>query len=299
MKGQIMKVLLRYYLYLSKRLSGAVCQMLKIIYFLFLVLTLFYCKTGMEKRLLSESKGIEYQSKDNSKMQYVSKFDKKGNLIESTSYDNSQDLLMKHIYKYDDKNSLLEEIEYNPDFISKMINAYGINGKKIESSVFNADDILQSRQIYKYDDSNNLIEILNFYMYDTLQVRQIFKYDDFNNLTEEISYDKNGKLIIDTMYKYDGNGNKIEKLERNTFSNSYKLSEQYKYDDKRRLIELVFFMNGEYYYKVVYEYDKKGFMIRESGDLLSKELSVYFTNKYDLYGNLIQINEYHKGKLLI
>jgi hypothetical protein len=271
----------------------------KIIIFSFMALTLFYCKTGMGKRSLSESIGIEFQSKDNGKIRSVSKFDEKGNLTESTSCDSSQDLLMKHIYKYDDKNNLLEETDYNPEFISKRINTYDSYGNKSESSIFNANDILQYKQKFMYDDRNMLIEILSLNADDTLQGRQIFKYDDFGKLTEEISFDNNGDFGFGAMYKYDGNGNKIEKLERNTFSNAYKTSEQYKYDDKRNLTELIFFMNGEYHYKIVYEYDKNGLMIRESGDMLSKELSVYFTNKYDLYGNLIRTNEYHKGKLLI
>lgn len=159
---------------------------------------------------------IEYRNDDFENTKIV--YDKKGNKIEESFYDEKGNLEAKigmegapkspavFLFKYDNENRITEE-----RFFAK-------NGLLIR---FNNYAIIQ----YEYDDRGNKIRESFFDDHHRLDKSNIFKFDENNNKIEESSYNEKGELIHRaTRYKYDVKGRLIEK---GYYDKDGKLTEEY------------------------------------------------------------------------
>jgi YD repeat-containing protein len=101
------------------------------------------------------------------------KYNKKGNVVEKTSYQFDGTLDSKYQYKYDSK------------------------GNKTQELITNADRKVSSRITFKYNKNRNIIEKINFVEYgQKINQKYKYKYDELGNATEEIIY-KNLKEPIE------------------------------------------------------------------------------------------------------
>ncbi len=199
----------------------------------------------------------------------ISKYDARGNQIESAEYESSGDLKSKRIFKYDAKGNNIELADYgsNGDLKSKTISKYDAKGNEIESAAYKADGALD----YK-------LTIIN-------------KYDTKGNRIEEATYDAEG-FLTKTIYKYDARGNQIEQADYVAGGSlSSKIID--KYDDKDNQIEGAVYYKGEALQsKFTCKYDAKGNQIEVAGykeDGVSDGKSI---SKYDSKGNKIEEAQY-------
>ena len=109
------------------------------------------------------------------------KYDKKGNNIETNSYNSDGSLGFKYIYKYDEK------------------------GNKIEVNIYDSDGNLNFRWIYKYDEKGNMIED-NKYWFDANLADVItykYEFDKKDNWIKKIEYrDNHPETITEREIEY-------------------------------------------------------------------------------------------------
>ena len=247
---------------------------------------------------------------------YANKYDEKGNLIESITYNLDEKREDKTSYKYNEKGNLIQKNNYynSIDRKSEDITTYMYNekGNQIESNSYNDVGKLESKTIYKYDEKGKEIESNTYNVSGKLERKYTYKYDEKGNTISFNNYGADGSLGHKYTYKYDEKGKLIEE-------NSLI------YDDKGNLIvECVYGMDDPINYKYIYGYDKKGNQIESNsyngvGKLESKSKYKYdekgnkieennygadgslnskYTYKYDEKGNLVEENEYDgSGKL--
>lgn len=94
---------------------------------------------------------------------FKSKFDNKGNEIESVHYDNLGIKEYTETYKYDEKGFLIEEIS---DFLktSKKKYTYDDNGNILKVKEYSSKGVLNREETYEYkfDKTGNWIEKIYF-----------------------------------------------------------------------------------------------------------------------------------------
>src|SRR5690554_1197246 len=135
------------------------------------------------------------------------KYNEKGNQIETNWYNSDGSLNSKIIYKYDEKGNQIEQNEYNSDgsLNSKIIYKYDEKGNQIEQNGYNSDGSLYSKIIYKYDEKRNKIEE-NLYNSDGSLDRKLtsnYEYDKQGNWIKRIDYtDEIPKFILEREYEY-------------------------------------------------------------------------------------------------
>ncbi len=175
---------------------------------------------------------------------------------------------------------------------------------------------------YKYDKSGNKIEENYFEPEGKLKWRCYFKYDSNGNEIKQISYDPNGKLKHNSYYRYDALGNMIENC---LIRKDGYLTENYiwDYDKFGNLLEHKSLKNngewfynfninkgkhkidGEFYYKTVYEYFESIKTIRletynDDGSL--REIDTREYSNFDTLGNwrtCIKSNNKREDKIIV
>jgi hypothetical protein len=146
----------------------------------------------------------------------LNKFDDKGNLIETLSYDVNGFIRGKHTRKYDNVGNLIEEIGYNPNKSIAWKNnfKYDSSGHKVESINNSINGNMSWKQVYKNDEKGNNIEVVQ-YRNNKVDWKDSYKYDDNGHMIERVECDSTGFQISSYFCKYDKWGNIIEKLSYN------------------------------------------------------------------------------------
>lgn len=162
------------------------------------------------------------------KLNNLSKFDEKGNIIEFESYDLFGELTSKIInrFQYDDEENIIEkESNYTKDKLKrKTINRFQYDNKRnlIKYDSYNSAGQLTncSSCIYQYNELGNIILHENYNNEGKLYDRT--KYDNNKNLIEYENYGSDGRLTGATrcINNYDKQGNLIEKKFLNEKENS-------------------------------------------------------------------------------
>ncbi|MCK4663351.1 MAG: hypothetical protein KAT68_10830 [Bacteroidales bacterium] len=97
-------------------------------------------KTGKEKKY-KKSKSV---------------FDKEGNIIEKTEYDNNDKISKHRKYEYDKNNILVKEIRLNENGKIYKVIEYKYDGKlKTEKSIYDGNGKLKSKKEYIYSIDND------------------------------------------------------------------------------------------------------------------------------------------------
>jgi len=249
----------------------------------------------------------------------ISKFNKKGYLIEKTTFSRSGEVSTIFKFEYDKKGrKILNETEdkgsksyFKQEFFYK-------NDLKVKEITENRTSAGRSvyAQEYSYNKKNQLSEIIktNFltrriefkwkYAYkknktiieelkngNQLTKKTNRNYNDKNLLTEQIVEDLKNNVTIKTLYNYDSKGNNIVTTEYRN-DNQTKLQEL-KYDSYNNLIEIInkepdgsSYTNNKYKYNTRQELEEE--LWHERNDDYSKK-----SLKYDEKGLLIEVNYYY------
>lgn len=226
-------------------------------------------------------------------------YDKMGNLIKQSVYDdidslsetNSYEyndkklemkmtsykydfLLFKYSYQYDNKNRVIEKTTYENgrEIVRKTLYEYDYNGNKTKETIYSLNDeedlSIDSRKLFKYDKANNLIE--EIHISDGKEYKTTFEYNESGKLSKEISSER------EILYTYDKN-NKVTKTcirenkkpwwkEEDFYDSNGNKTSSIHYDDMNKI-------DTRYFYR----YNEKNQMILDSCADSNGEVS--FLNK--------------------
>lgn len=145
------------------------------------------------------------------------KYDQRGLLTETTTFDQNGRVQNRYEYKYDNKGFRNESLRYDaqnkPD--KKYIYEYDRVGNKIKSTRYDLKGKVEKYYSYDYDSNLNLI---SDEWYDTsgdLEYKIETEYDDEGNKKASFSYGENGRLNYKYVFNYDEKKNIIEEQKYN------------------------------------------------------------------------------------
>lgn len=195
---------------------------------------------------------IEYRSftsEGNKSWSELPRFDKKGNMTlrndySYTNYDST--LVRRYESRFDRKGNLIESIRYNgKDSIThKYFNKYDSKGNLIESFTYNSTDSLLRKTISIYDENNNLMDVNSFIAPKKHSITK-FKYNNNSKQSEKHIYNSDNLLETKTLYEYNNMGHwkevriynsNDELIENNSFD--------YEYDEKGNWVKKIEFKNN-------------------------------------------------------
>ena len=166
------------------------------------------------------------------------------------------------------------------------------NVKYIEESTYNQNENIKVDRVYrlkKYNKDGNI-------EYELTKGSEIFPGFSKELRKFAYKYDKKGKKILCDRtegdsdgidkYVYDEKGNKIE---YNSYGKKDTLvcTRKYKYDGNGNLIDFRLYFGDSFNNGRIYEYDKKGILIKETSIGIMPD-GHYFQYKYDEKGNKIE-----------
>jgi len=243
------------------------------------------------------------------------------------TYNNDEERFFSHSKViFDQQGKPVEQNKFNTSdgsLDSKRIAVYDKNGN-VESDRYKGD-VKPENPSYIYDQNGNFSKII--YDSENEKSEVIFEYDQQQNIigrsvyTEEIieekavwEYDKNRNKTKRDLYRYSPNGDLDAKL-----------TLQYEYDRKGRIIANYRFANDTITYKSLFEYKKKGkekiaFVYLHGEDFSYREATIYnkkndiiaekkyhqsgklnyqitYTYKYDIKGNWIEKKRFYNERL--
>jgi hypothetical protein len=147
---------------------------------------------------------------------YESRFDRKGNLIESIRCNGKDSITHKYFNKYDSKGNLIESFTYNStdSLLRKSISIYDENNNLIDVNSFIAPKN-HSITKYKYNNNGKQSEKLTYNSDNLLETKTIYEYNNMGYLKEVRIYNSNDELIESNSseYEYDKKENWVKKIE--------------------------------------------------------------------------------------
>ncbi len=250
-----------------------------IIFFILIITFLASCKTQKAvKRIYGNVKSIE-------SLTYT--------------YDDDDERFFSHSKAlFDQQGKPVEQHKFNTSdgsLHSKRINIYDKSGNA-ESEHYKGE-VKPERPSFLYDQNGNFYKII--YDSENEKSEVVFEYDQQQNLIGRSVYIEN-ILKEKAVWEYDKNRNKTKRdLYRYSSNGDFdiKLTLQYEYDRKGRIIANYRFEDDTISYKSLFEYKKKGkekiaFIYLNGRDFSNKETIIY-NNK----NNIIAEKNYRNGKI--
>lgn len=271
-----------------------------VLVFLLLISTSFSTKKNAIKSIVIKSysiakNGLDFEADFSAKKKIC--FDRKGRKTEEYEFSLIDSIFYKissSVYNVNNETNLLEVNNFK----------YSKDGKKY----------LSERLLKLLDKKNNTIELCNFFPDGTISKKTLYQYDNRENvieekyyikeeLSEQVIYHRNYKkkqfevrryklesIISKDVKKTDSHGNILSLFQ---FSyDTLKSKSFYKYDNKKRLIELEsFYPNDSIGLKCNWVYDNYGNQIEFTGYYPKNKpthLRYKYIYKYDISGNWIQ-----------
>lgn len=254
----------------------------------------------------------------------MSRFDKRGNLIEQIKYSDYDTITRKNIYKYDDNDILLEEYYFGPynGTPTRIEYLYDDKNNKIRKTEFDARMKMSQitswvynrqgnpdRKItinwrydtsgiikYQYDELNRMIKATHFINTKIFNLLYEYKYDNQDNIIEWSMYDNVG-FIMREIYEFDERGNKIREIAEGK-TGERRTNEKFIYDEHNNLISRIYFEGKDTNkiresdnYKYIYNANGN---VQEEYLLTSEGISIIQRScEYDEKGNIIRIILYY------
>lgn len=209
-------------------------------------------------------------------------FSSKGELLEKRSLNNKGEVVGWEKYAYDkDGNRTLYERE-NTNSSYKKASKYNEDNNVILEAGFNGAE--NFRNDYKYTSTGKVKEII---------------YSLGNRIEQKIIYDYNGSIATVGIYaggnsliskmklKYDSKGNITEEIKQ-TIDGVELEKKIYKYNADSQILEEEKTSQGSFNYRLIYEYDTRGNLLKISEETKSKKKYDKKVYSYDSSGNLTE-----------
>jgi hypothetical protein len=246
---------------------------------------------------------VEYSTKEgvdeiraledgNKKHTEIIKYDSRGNVVEHVLLRNDT-ITKKEYAKYDSRDSTLEYCSYGKNGKMQWFKSwkYDQDGFLVEKTQFN--DQQHYIHVRNRFEGNRLLESKEFDRNEDLLSTTAYIYDAWNRVIVEIKTPNPSGTFYKWTYSYNATGKIIEKLEfksENGYNYSQARSENYKYDEKDRVLSHIITRTNSGFTKEFFEYDIYGNIIREEnyynwGNETSKSTNSYV---YDDRGSRIK-----------
>lgn len=241
-----------------------------------------------------ETEWIEVNSYNSS----LNEFDRNGNLIKATSYDQDHEVHEFFEYKYDTNNNLIEELCYydeNELAQHKTISWYDKKLPESEKIIFQEDGS-ENITYFKYNEKDQLIEKRIINHDDEPEEFDTYDYDG-DKLMCESHFDSDHKAVFTKKYRYNENGD-IKDYEYST-PDPYEYSRmEYFYNEKGAKEKILRYNHkNQLIEKNLMEFDEHDNVIEQyEENQLSKKTTKYY---YDVNHNQIKQEEYNADDIMI
>ncbi len=142
-------------------------------------------------------------------------------------------------YKYDKKGDRLEKSVYNTsnDIIERESYRYDTSGRRTGYARYNENGKLSGNESYSYDEKGNLAETIGLDAGGKLASRLSYKYDEEGNLADKIWYSAAGEVNSEYKYRYDGS----RLIEETKFRGEKEKESRtdYEYDGKGNILDVI------------------------------------------------------------
>ncbi len=210
-----------------------------------------------------------------------SRFDKKGNTVETITY-KSRDILSHETFEYNTQGKRTDYIKKNGVKIAyQKTSSYDDRGNLLKEEGFDGSSAFRNEYIYE---NNDKVKEISYYAGNALKEKRIFK--NTGNQTDITVYNGSNTVVSYLTLKYDDRGNVIEETVYSL--DKVPLEKKlYVYNSDDHVISEVKYRGGAFYYKLTYLYNSKGDLtnIDEENPGESRFLKKLFT--YDDAGNLL------------
>jgi YD repeat-containing protein len=208
------------------------------------------------------------------------KYDKFGNLVNETVYDNKDSILSEYNYTFSESGELLYyDFAKKDDFILKKTGRgyyiYYKNTNEIEEVFYDIDGNLLNKHIRKYDSQGYLLSTR--YLKARLltdEYKWEYKYDEYHNKIESTE-SANNNMVVKHTWAYNLNNQEISSTSYEPSMRPF-LRSTHEYDSEGNLVKLIFYKDGE-----------------DDTD----EIHEYKNTITDKYGNWFEREEYLNGEL--
>ena len=150
-----------------------------------------------------------------------------GNTCQITIQDENSKVIGKIVNKYNDNNNIIESTEYDENNQVKEKYNYIFDGKLVKEKTKYLLGNFIYKEEYIYNNNDNLIKVLKEEPKGNVFTNNIYKYDSEGNLIEEEWYDDNPNENSKKTYFYNKNGI-LKKVE--VYYAFYRYRIQYKYE---------------------------------------------------------------------
>ncbi|MBQ9608754.1 MAG: hypothetical protein IJV15_04820 [Lachnospiraceae bacterium] len=220
-------------------------------------------------------------------LQEITEYDKNGNEIKNSYYNDSVWFEYNHIYEFDQNGNKIKEIKYNPDGSIQEITEYDFNGNKTKYIPYNDGSISYSEE-YEYDPHGNLTKSVTYNSDGSLSYYYTYEYDN-EKMVKSTQHNTDGSILYYYTYEYDENDNEIKntcfKADNST---SYMYTYTYEYDKNGNIIKKITSgPNGTI--EEIMEYDADGNITYHKIDISNH----YIKYKYDDDGDIIEYTIYN------
>jgi hypothetical protein len=235
---------------------------------------------------------LDLESKENPTFY---EYDVNGNQIKYSMCTDNKGLCWGTYYKYDIKNNLIEKKSYSAYGViyDKSTFKYDEKNILIEESFFEDGVSITRKETYKYDSKGNKIEKIIYKNDGSLQAKHVFKNDAYGKIIEDLTYNLDGTINFKVTYKnkYNEKGELIE-ISECYYKEIYHKIYECKYDLKGVKIEDKTFYNDKP--ENITTYNSQGLVTENIDYFEDGTINFHWFNKYDVYGNVIEILEYDK-----
>lgn len=220
-------------------------------------------------------KAYEYNSDGSLKGWTEYEYDKNGNNVKTTSYKSDNSISGCQEYEYDENGNTIKLMWYD-DLLNGAINEYeyDASGNKVKQVAYNLDGVIVQWYEWEYDENGYIIKANRYDIDGNIEWWIEYENDDSGNILKSYNYDSAGVIEWDDEYSYDSYGNLVK-------------STHTTYGDGLTLVQVHEYLN---------EYDLNGNLIKLSS--LYSDGSVYSSDEYDAYGNVVKTTYYEDGSMI-
>lgn len=241
-------------------------------------------KTFIERSYYVKEEYGEWTTGDKSST-YLYAYDKAGNRINYSSFDDEDMATITFLYTYNSKGNPFETNYYSKGVLqTKYLYSYDANDKVTSKATYGGDGLLKSILFFSYDTNGSLLkEEGTYYNNGSISIRTLHTYGEKGLIEKRLQYSGSGSFILEAQYRYDDKGNLTEEVDYNNegllesnLINIYDSNDNmtgkvnfkggvlrslftYRYNEKNKLAEIIEYRaNGMQRDRTIYQYDEMG-----------------------------------------
>lgn len=212
-------------------------------------------------------------------------FNRNGGLTEQRSYDIDNRLSSRSVHKYEN-GICVKETNFNQEgeVSGVNVNVYDGEGNKKEEVRHDENGNVSDLYTYEYDRNGRQSEYRHTRANGELVFKRVFGYDEKGNLTSETDYNEKNEEVVKKVSEYNRNG--LLKETGHYFNGVLAYKILYEYDDRGYLISSLTIPYGDKYLaeaKCVYEYDDHGNWVTETIYDVKKDQVRFITRREIVY----------------